>query len=86
MVSMDLNLSKLWEIVKDREVWHAIVHRVTESDKSWQRNNKVTIRKKARNQERDIKHGCLVLSKQGRFHEHVCSIKPLYTCPNSSCP
>ena len=29
--SMDMNLSKLWEIVKDRGAWHAAVHRVTES-------------------------------------------------------
>ena len=29
--SMDMNLSKLWEIVKDREVWHAAVHGVTKS-------------------------------------------------------
>ena len=27
--SMDMNLSKLQEIVKDREAWHAAVHRVT---------------------------------------------------------
>ena len=25
--SMDMNLSKLWEIVKDREGWHTTVHR-----------------------------------------------------------
>ena len=29
--SMDMNLTKLWEIVKDRESWCAIVHGVTKS-------------------------------------------------------
>ena len=29
--SMDLSLSKLWEIVKDREVWHATVHGVAKN-------------------------------------------------------
>ena len=29
--SVDLNLSNLWEIVKDREAWHAAVHGVTKS-------------------------------------------------------
>ena len=29
--SMDMNLSKLWEIVKDGEAWHAVVHRVAKN-------------------------------------------------------
>ena len=29
--SMDMNLSKLQETVKDREAWHAIVHGVAKS-------------------------------------------------------
>ena len=42
--SMDMSLSKLWEMVTNREAWHNAVHGVTESDMSDQpRNNKCEI-------------------------------------------
>ena len=38
--STDMSLSKLWEIVKDRGVWCAVVHRVAEElDMTWLLNN-----------------------------------------------
>ena len=30
--AMDMNLGKLWEMVRDREAWHAAVHEIA---KSW---------------------------------------------------
>ena len=29
--SMDMNLSKLWELVMDRKAWHAAIYEVTKS-------------------------------------------------------
>ena len=38
--SMDMNLGKLWEIVRDREAWHAAIHRVTKSQtQQWLNSN-----------------------------------------------
>ena len=39
--SMDMSLSKLWEMVKDRETWRIAVHRVRESQtrlSDWKRH------------------------------------------------
>ena len=30
--AMDMNLGKLWEVVRDREAWHAAAHGVTKPD------------------------------------------------------
>ena len=41
--SVDMNLRKFQEIVKDREAWHAAVHGVTESDTTKQLNNETWV-------------------------------------------
>ena len=40
-VLMDTSLSKLWEIVKNREAWHAAVQEIVDSDTSEHLNNRM---------------------------------------------
>ena len=37
--SMEMNLSELWEIVKEREAWRVAVHEVAELERTEQVNN-----------------------------------------------
>ena len=37
--SKDMNLGKLWAMVRDREAWHVAVHAVTQSDTRQLANN-----------------------------------------------
>ena len=41
--AVDMNLGTLWEMVRDREAWHAVVHGITELDMTGQLNNNYSV-------------------------------------------
>ena len=45
---MDMSLSKVREMVKDREAWCAIIHGVKESDTTWRMNDNILPMRKLR--------------------------------------
>ena len=63
--SMDISLSKLWEAVKDREAWRAVVHGVAKSwIRTWQLKNKSCLLKP---QLQGFPRGPVVMTQRSHF-------------------
>ena len=60
--SMYVSLSKLWEMVKDREVWSSAVHGIAESDTTDQLNNSNLYNAQNRQISRERKHFSVFIS------------------------
>ena len=67
--SMDMNLSKLQEMVKDREAWCATIHGVSKMHMTWWLNNN--------------KHKIMVILSH--VHTHTHKHTHTHTCPHTYC-
>jgi len=65
--SMDMSLSKLWEIVKDREAWHVAVCGVTKSQTQL-RNLRATTRQSG--------HGWSIVKQENSWCGKITALRP----------